>query len=193
MRIVFSMVLFSLMSMVHAVEFLPLAENDVPNPAKKITLDNQGNWLEITVNEWKDRVKTEAGVKKYVYRQGYNYQKQQGFVRVYTLDQKLVSEEYSVDYDGMVAREEMLVAYDLIKKDPTIQAVLEQHDEVIELQGGFNYADVGDDQICSKGQRCVHVFANTPTKALILHAVVRLSDRTVPYPVLDPKKLKKRK
>ena len=168
-----------------AVEYLPLQEHDVPNPAKHITYDDRGNWLEVTVNEWKDRVKTDEGVQSYIYNQGYNYQKQLGFLRVFTLDHQLVSEEYSVDYDGMVAREEMLLAYELIKKDPTVDAVFKQQSETIELQGGFNYADSKSEQVCSKGMRCVHVFANTPTKALILHAIVKLSDKTVPYPLFD--------
>lgn len=175
-----------------AVEFLPLSEHDVPNPAKSISLDEQGNWLEITVNQWKDRVRTDDGMKSYQYEQGYNYQKKQGFVKVYTLDKELVSQDYSVDYDGMVAREEMLIAYNLVKKNPVIQAVFAKQDEAIELQGGFNYTDSKEGQACSKGERCVHVFANTATKALVLHAVVRLSDRTVPYPMFDKNKLKKR-
>ncbi|MGJ8663260.1 MAG: hypothetical protein ACSHWU_06405 [Marinicella sp.] len=182
-----------LVQTVNAVEFKAYGEHDVPNPAKKITLDDAGNWLEITVNEWKDRVKTDDGLVNYLYKQGYNYQKQEGFVRIYSLDNKLISEKYSVDYDGMVAREEMLLAFELVKTHPVTSAILEQQAEVIELQGGFNFVDKNNDEACSKGKRCVHVFANTPTKSSILHAVVRLSDKTVPYPVIDTDTMKKRK
>ncbi len=176
------LLLIGLSNAVCAIEYREFTEQDLPNPAKKITLDEQGNWLELTVNEWKDVIETKEGKKKRVFTQGYNYQKRQGFIRSHSLEGQLLSEVYSADFDGMVTREEMMLAYDLFKNHETAKKILEAQNEPIELQGGFNYADQGEGKPCSKGLRCVHVFASTPTKALILHSVVRLTDKSIPYP-----------
>ncbi len=176
------MLLLCLSSTAWAIEYREFTEQDLPNPAKKITLDGQGNWLELTVNEWKDVVETKEGKQKRIFTQGYNYQKRQGFIRVHSFQGELLNETYSEEYDGMVTREEMMLAYDLFKKHEVNRKVLEQQNEPIELQGGFNYADQGKGQPCSIGLRCVHVFASTPSKPLILHSVVRLTDQTIPYP-----------
>lgn len=174
--------LFILSSVAQAVTFGTIAEADWPNKAKKIINDQKGNWLEITINDWHDVVSTAEGPKKYRYTQGYNYQKKEGFVRTYDLNGQLVNETYGPEYDGRMTKEEMEVAYTLFKKHPEVLKSLAGIKETIHLQGGFNYAEDEPNRPCSLGQRCVHVFAHTDTKELVVHAVVRLTDRSIPYP-----------
>ncbi len=176
------LILLTLGSVAQGVTFGTIAEADWPNKAKKITTNEKGEWLEITINDWQDVVSTADGQKKYRYTQGYDYQKKQGFVRTYGLDGQLVNETYGPEYDGRMTREEMEVAYDLFKKHPDVLKSLAEIKETIHLQGGFNYAEETPNRPCSLGQRCVHVFAHTNTKELVVHAVVRMTDRSIPYP-----------
>lgn len=170
---------------VNAQQFEPYYEADLPNPAINITKDKDGNFVEVTVNEWHDSVYTKEGNKNYIYRQGYNYKKKQGFIRTFSTDNKLLVEKYSEKYDGMVVREEMLQAFELFKHDPTISKLLKSTKEPITIHGGFNYEDSEKVAACSPGNRCVHVIASTPTIAVLAHAIVKLVDKSVPYPTYD--------
>ncbi|MCX7553941.1 hypothetical protein OS175_08620 [Marinicella sp. S1101] len=166
-------------------QFEPYFEADLPNPAIAITKDDAGEWLEITVNEWHDSVYTKTGNKHYIFQQGYNYKKKQGFIRTYTPERELVNEKYAAEYDGMVVREEMLEGFEIFKKNPQVKALLKNAEEPITLHGGFNFEDDNKHEPCYKGNRCVHVFASTPTISVLAHAIVKLSDRSVPYPSYD--------
>lgn len=170
---------------VEAVEYMPIYEADLSSPALKITTNEQGQWLEITASEWHDVVFTDEGQKSYLYRLGYNYKKQQGFLRTYTPDMKLVSEVFDEKTGGMVSREELLLAFDIFKADPKIHAVLTQESEPINIFGGFGYADKLPEEACYLGQRCVHVFAHTKSKSMVAHAIVKLNDQSIPYPDFD--------
>ncbi len=183
MKLIWLILLLS--NTVDGIEYKPLFDEELPDPAYKITLDDDGNWLELTVDIWVDVIHTDAGKLKRKYAQGYNYHKKQGFMRVYDLDGKLLSEVYGVDYDGSITKEEMLLAFDLFKAHPTVQGILQKEQGPIELFGGFTYADKGEDQPCSRGLRCVHIFANNESKPIILHSIVRLTDRTIPYPTYN--------
>ena len=174
-----------LMQPVEQLEFEPYYEADLPNPAIEITRDEQGHWLEVTVNEWHDSVYTKEGHKDYIFQQGYNYAKKAGFIRTYTPDKKLVNEKYAPEYDGIVVREEMLKGFELFKQNPQVMAQLQTSDEPITLHGGFNFEDDNAHEPCFKGNRCVHVFASTPTISVLAHAIVKLSDESVPYPTYD--------
>ncbi len=171
-----------------AVEYAPIRNQDLSAPALNVTEDDQGNWLEITASEWRDVVYTDEGQASYVYQMGYNYQKQQGFLRTYTPDMQLVSEVYNAQSGGMVSREELLLAFELFKAHPEINQVLASEQALIHLYGGFGYADQHADGVCyqgNKNRRCVHVFAHTDSKSMVAHAIVKLSDRTIPYPDFD--------
>lgn len=169
----------------HAQQIEPYYEADLPNPAIEIIKDEVGNFKEVTVNEWQDSVYTKEGNKDYIYRQGYDYSKKQGFIRTYTLNRELVFEEYSAKYDGMVVREEMYQAFELFQNDSDVAKLLNSAKEPITIHGGFNYEDNQQQGECSPGNRCVHVIASTPTIPVLAHAVVKLSDKTVPYPEYD--------
>lgn len=180
-----TIILLTISITVMAIEYVPTREADVSDPALAITKDNDGNWLEITTREWQDVVLTDEGEKSYVYQQGYNYQKQQGFLKTYTTDKKLVNETYGAQNGGMVSKEELLLAFELFKKHEAIHNVLAKEKTPIYVFGGFGYADKSSKAACYYGQRCVHVFAHTDTKEMIAHAIVKLNDRTVPYPDFD--------
>ena len=167
------------------VKFANHFEADLPNPAVNITKDENGNFIEVTVNEWHDSVYTKEGNKNYIFHQGYDYSRKEGFIRTYTSDKKLVNENYSNQIDGMVVREEMMIAFELFKKHPMVKKLLEQHDETITLHGGFNFEDDNANQPCFPGNRCVHVFASSDSKAIVAHSIVKLADQTVPYPAFD--------
>ncbi len=169
----------------HAIEYDKIYEQDLSAPALKITKDEHGNWLEITTNQWHDVVYTDEGEKSFVYQQAYNYQKQTGILRVYTPDMKLVEEVSQVEGGGMASREEIMRSFEIFKKHPEIHQVLAKEDEPIKLFGGFGYIDKQADQACYQGKRCVHVFAHTESKSMVAHAIVKLSDQSVPYPDFD--------
>lgn len=179
------LVLFCCLNCAHAIEYASINKADLSNPALNITTDDQGQWLEITASEWHDVVFTDEGEKPYLYRIGYNYKMQQGFLRTYTPDMKLVSEVYDKKTGGMVSREELLLAFDIFKADPDIQAVLAKENEPINVFGGFGYADKLPEQACYIGQRCVHVFAHTKSRSMVAHAIVKLNDKSIPYPDFD--------
>ncbi len=168
-----------------AIEYAEYNEADLPNPAEAIQRDEAGNIVEVTINRWQDRVKTAEGDKLYEYRQGYNYQKKQGFIRTFTLQGDLVHEEYARRIDGMVSREEMLKAFELFKADPFQQTLMAAEEQAIVLHGGFNFEDDEEGEPCFKGNRCVHVFASTPKTTVVAHAIVRLTDNSIPYPTFD--------
>jgi hypothetical protein len=182
---IYLLILMTLTGQLQAIEYDKVYEQDLSANALKITRDEQGNWLEITANEWHDVVFTEQGEKAYIYQQGYNYQKQSGFLRTYTPDKKLVSEVWSPEGGGMVSREEILLSFELFKKHPEINQVLAKENEAIKLFGGFGYVDNEPNQACYQGKRCVHVFAHTDSKTMVAHAIVKLSDQTIPYPDFD--------
>ena len=165
-----------------AIEYAPIYDQDLSNPAIKITQDEQGNWIEITTNQWHDVVYTDEGKKSYVYQQAYNYQKQVGFMRVFTPEMELVSESQNPMGGGMVSREELLAAFEIFKSNPLINEQMEQE---IKLFGGFGYVDKNKQDPCYQGQRCVHVFAHTESKTMVAHAIVKLNDHSVPYPDYD--------
>jgi len=168
-----------------AIEYKPIFEHDLSNPAIKITQDEQGNWIEITTNQWHDVVYTNEGKQTFVYQQAYNYQKEIGFLRVFTTEMELVSESQNPLGGGMVAREELLAAFEIFKSNPAINEQLKKEKEAIYLFGGFGYLDKNKQDPCYQGQRCLHVFANTQSKALVAHAIVKLNDHSVPYPDVD--------
>ena len=184
MKIV-SIILVLLCWQIHAIEYAPILDSDISAPALNITNDDQGNWLEITSKEWRDVVFTDKGEQAYIYQHGYNYQKQEGFLRTFTLDRKLVSETHSPSGGGMVSREELLLAFELFKNHKEILKTLEKETIPIYIFGGFGFADKKPDQACYHGQRCVHVFAHTDEKEMIAHAIVKLNDRSIPYPDFD--------
>jgi hypothetical protein len=168
-----------------AIDFAPIYDQDLSNPAIKITRDEQGNWLEIITNQWHDVVYTDDGKKSYIYQQAYNYQKQTGFLRTFTPDMQPVSETQNPMGGGMISREELLVAFKIFKSNPVVIKLLEQEKEPIKVFGGFGYVDKNKQEPCYQGQRCVHVFAHTESKTMVAHAIVKLNDQSVPYPDYD--------
>ncbi len=168
-----------------AIEFDKIYDYDLSAPAIKITKDAQGNWVEITTNQWHDQVQTEEGKKSYIYQQAFNYQLETGFLRTYTPEMELVNEVKNAEGGGMASREEILLSFELFKKHPEINQVLAQEKEPIKLFGGFGYQDSSPDKACYQGKRCVHVFAHTVSKPLIAHAIVKLTDQSIPYPDFD--------
>lgn len=177
--------LLSMMTAVSAIEYVPIKESDISEPAIAITKGKNGQWLEITSREWQDVVYTENGNKSYIYQLGYNYEKQKGFLRTFTPQRKLVNETYNAMTGGMVTREELMKAFEIFKKNKMVVSILEKESAPIYIFGGFGYADKHKDQACYYGQRCVHVFAHTDDNELIAHAIVKLNDDTVPYPDYD--------
>ena len=167
------------------IEYVPTREADISDPALSISKDKDGEWLEITTREWHDVVLTDEGEKSYIYHQGYNYKKQKGFIKTYTTDKKPVNEMYGADTGGMVSKEELMLAFDIFKKHGDIHKILAKETTPIYVFGGFGYADKSPKGACYNGQRCLHVFAHTDTKEMIAHAIIKLNDKTVPYPDYD--------
>ena len=168
--------------LVQAIEYVEPKMGDLPGPAVKIVRDADKNFEDVLMREWSDRVYTDEGTKQYTYQQGYNYKKKEGYIRVLDKQGKVVSEEYSANIDGGVSREETQLAFELFKAHPEIQKRLNNLEEKIYIYGGFNYLDQKSDKACYSGNRCVHIFASTISDPLVAHAVVRLNDRTIPYP-----------
>ena len=180
-KIILVLSFFSFQSI--AVEkFNTVYQADLPNKAIEISYDKKGKIKQVTVNRWNDRVKTKDGQVYYTFEQGYNYQKKQGFTRVLDTKGKLVKETWDNKIDGMVTREEMFVAFDLFKQNKKVQNHFKETQSVITIHGGFNFED---DKQCKVGNRCVHVFASTPTVAILAHSIVRLTDANVVYPDYD--------
>jgi hypothetical protein len=184
--------IFSMTVSVGDLKFETIYEQDLPNAAIAITESNDGEFIEVIVNEWQDTAHTQDGIKKYIFQQGYDYSKKQGFIRTYSTDRKLINETYSADYDGMVVREELLQAFEIFKSNHDILKLLMSTDEVIRLHGGFNYADKNKSDYCYKGSRCVHVFASTLNHPVLAHAIVKLTDKSIPYPHFDMEQFKKK-
>lgn len=182
-KILFLLIILS--SAADAITINPYFEADLPNPAVSFTKSKEGTFVEVIVNEWQDTAHTKEGIKKYIFQQGFDYSKHQGFIRTFTPDRILVNETYSAEYDGMVAREELLEAFEIFKSNPEILKILSATDETITLHGGFNYADKQESAACHAGSRCVHVFASIPTNSVLAHAIVKLVDKSVPYPHFD--------
>ncbi|WP_395376645.1 hypothetical protein [Marinicella sp. W31] len=168
-----------------AIEYADVKLGDLPGPAVKIVRDGDNNFQDVMMREWTDRVYTDEGTQQYVYQQGYDYSKKEGYIRVLDLQGNIVREEYSAKTDGGVSREETQLAFELFKAHPEIQKQLQNLKEKIYIYGGFNYLDQKSDQACYSGNRCVHIFASTISNPLVAHAVVRLNDKTIPYPEYD--------
>lgn len=166
-------------------QFKPCFEADLPNPAIALTRDSTNEIIEVVVNEWKDYVYMKEGSKHLIFQQGYDYSKKQGFIRTFSINKQLINEQYSAEYDGMVAREELLVAFEIFKKTTELQSIFNSANEPITLQGGFNYTDPNINDACYMGNRCVHVFASTSENSILAHAIVRLNDKSIPYPFFD--------
>ncbi|MDJ1140433.1 hypothetical protein [Marinicella marina] len=171
-----------------ALEILPFYESDLPPWAIAIKKNESGEFLEVTTNQWHDKVMTDEGEKRFIYRQGHDYIKRQGFLRTYTHDEQLVNEVYDVENDASVIREEIFIAFELFKMHPEIRKLLIDEGQPIILNGGFNYLDKEPTQPCYFGNRCVHVMASSANTAMVAHAVVRLSDKSIPYPHFDTDK-----
>ncbi len=182
MKTTLTMLLLLLAFNCAGIKYMPVEDADLPNSAVEIILNESGEWHELVINDWQDVVSTPKGKHKYRYQQGFNYTKKQGFIRTFEMNGQLVNEQYGVDYDGRMSKEEMLVAYEIFKSHPDIKQQLAHFKVPIMLQGGFNYAVDESDMPCSKGMRCVHVFAHTAIEPLVAHAVIRMTDRSVPYP-----------
>ena len=97
----------------------------------------------------------------------------------------MVDEVKQVEGGGMASREEIMLSFEIFKNHPEIHQVLAKQDEPIKLFGGFGYIDKQADQACYQGKRCVHVFAHTKSKSMVAHAIVKLSDKSIPYPDFD--------
>jgi hypothetical protein len=152
---------------------------DIPQPALEISYKDDGNILQVTHGSWMDRVRTKEGMKYRKYEQGYNYEKKQGFIRVFNQQGDLLQETWNKNIDGGVSKEELLKAFELFKDNDIVKAQLKNADTSITIHGGFNYQDRKE---CELGSRCVHVFASTPKVDILAHSIVRLSDNTVAYP-----------
>ncbi|VAW39167.1 hypothetical protein MNBD_GAMMA01-1749 [hydrothermal vent metagenome] len=170
---------------VFSIEIAALNDADLPNPAISISYDDSKNMVAVIVNEWHDKVDTPNGRKQYKFQQGYDYTKKQGFIRSFNQAGKMLNETYSARYDGMVTREEMLIAFEIFKKQQNVIDKLKKEDGIIILHGGFNYEDKQADQPCYQGNRCVHVFASSKKTAIVSHSVIKLVDASVPYPEYD--------
>jgi hypothetical protein len=152
---------------------------DVPPKATEITYKEDGGFLQVTNDSWIDRVKTADGQKYHKFEQGYNYIKKQGFIRVFDESGKLIQETWDKEIDGAVAKEELLKAFELFKANEIVKQQLKKADSNITIHGGFSYQDHLE---CQAGNRCVHVFASTPSVAILAHSIVRLADDTLAYP-----------
>ncbi len=152
---------------------------DLPQKALEISYDDKGKIKQVTTNRWTDRVKTDKGRAYRKFEQGYNYHKKQGFNFVYNDKDELIDEVWNENIDGIVSQEELLIAFDLFKKNDLVKSQFAESDEKITIHGGFNFIDSSK---CKPGNRCVHVFASTPKIYILAHSVVRLTDSSVIYP-----------
>ncbi len=180
-KILFCLTFFSTIA-ISAEDFKVTYPADLPNEAIEISHDENGELLRVTVNRWTDRVKTDEGMAYRTFEQGYDYSKKQGFIYTFDENDNKIGEAWSVDIDGMVTREELMVAFDLFKNNETVKNHFSETDMQIILHGGFNFQDNSE---CNAGNRCVHVFASTDKVAILAHSIVRLSDSTVVYPDFD--------
>ncbi len=174
-----------------AVEFLPHSQADLPAPALQISYAGS-EFEEVLVNEWKDVVMIDGIKRQFLYQQGYNYKKKEGFSRTVNSDGSVYHQKYSVDHSTMVSQEEMMVAFEVFKNNPEVKNILSKETLPISLYGGFSFNDKKKDEPCYKGNRCVHIMASSESNSLIVNSIVKLNDKTVPYPVFDMKELKKR-
>jgi len=163
--------------------FKELRDSDLPRKAKSIVYDDSGKIIELVKNSWSDRLKSkDGGHVYYSYEQGYNYEKKQGFLKVYDDKKNLIEEKWDKEIDGAICQEEALIAFDVFKNNAKVKKQFALTDEVIELQTGFNFQD---DDKCKLGNRCVHVFASAGDVTVLAHSIVKLSDLSVPYPEYD--------
>lgn len=165
-----------------AYQFDQVHDADLPNPAVKIVRDKDGHFSDIILRQWFDSVVRNGEKTHYTYQQGYNYEKKQGYIRVLDKNGKVASEEYSIDNNGGTCKEEVLLAFEIFKAHPEIKEQLGGIEEKLLIYGGFNYADQEVEKPCSAESRCVHVFVSTRSVPLVAHAIVKLTDRTIPYP-----------
>ena len=159
---------------------------DVPPSAIEIIYKEDGEFLQVTADSWTDRIKTEKGLRYHKFEQGYNYDKKQGFIKVFDEENNLIQETWDKNIDGGVAKEELLKAFELFKSNEVVKKQLKMADSNITIHGGFNYQDRLE---CQVGNRCVHVFASTNTVAILAHSVVRLADNSIAYPDFQNNKL----
>ncbi len=174
-----------------AVDFLPHSQADLPSPALHISYDGT-EFEEVLVNEWKDVVMIDGKKRQFLYQQGYNYKKKEGFSRTINSDGSTYHEKYSVDHITMVSLEEMMVAFEIFKNHPDVKKILSKETLPISIYGGFSFNDKKKNEPCYKGTRCVHIMASSENNALLVNSIVKLNDKTVPYPVFDMNELKKR-
>lgn len=163
-------------------EIKAFSESDLPRKAKNIVYFESGNIKELVKNSWTDRVKSKDGLLYYSYEQGYNYEKKQGFLKIYDNHGKLIEEKWDKEIDGAICQEEALIAFEIFKKNSTVIRQFDLTDEIIELQTGFNFKD---NDKCKLGNRCVHVFARAGDVSVLAHSIIKLTDSSVPYPEFD--------
>ncbi len=168
-------------------KFEPTYSYDLPPKGENIVYDKQGGIQTITTSTWVDRVKTKNGLHYHKFVQGFDYQKKQGFIRIYDDKGKLLQENWNKNIQGGVAQEELLKAFELVKNNPIVKKHFKQTKDKISLYGGFNFIDNSQ---CQLGNRCVHVMANTVNNPMVAHAIVRLTDAKVVYPDYDMDKSK---
>jgi len=159
--------------------FQKLFQADLPIKATDIIYDESGKIVELVTSTWIDRINTDKGLVYYKYKQGYNYVKKEGFLKTYNDKGKLINENWSKAISGGVAQEEVLIAFELFKKNETVQKQFASTKLDIMLYGGFNFKD---DTECVSENRCVHIFASTLDNVLLAHSIVRLTDAKVIYP-----------
>ena len=169
----------------NAYEFDKVYDHDLPGPALKIVRDENNNFKDIIMRQWSDQIQTKSGKKHYTYQQGYSYEKKQGYLRTLDKDGSVVNETYSIKNDGGVSKEEVLLAFELFKAHPDIQKQLADVDERLYIYGGFNYLDQEENAPCYWGNRCLHVFVSTKSDPVVAHAIVKLTDKSIPYPKYD--------
>ncbi len=187
-----SLMLFLWINTSVAIEYVPQREEDLPQPAVNIIYQDS-KIVEVLVDEWKDTVLLDGERRQFSYQQGYNYNKKQGFSRTVNPDGSIYHEKYSVDYSLMVSKEEMMTAFEIFKSHPKVIKILNEETLPISLYGGFSYKDEKIDEPCYKGNRCVHIMASSSANSLVIHSIVKLNDKTVPYPVFDMEHLKRGK
>lgn len=163
-------------------KFDQLYQADLPEKAIKIDYKKNGKIKEVMVSSWFDRVKTKDGPMYRKFEQGYSYKKKKGYIKIYDDNGKLLSEKWSKKIDGGVSKEEVLVAFDLFKKNKIVNHHLAKTDLLLTIHGGFNFQD---NKKCKPGNRCVHVFASTSEVGIMAHSIIRLSDEKVVYPNYD--------
>lgn len=162
---------------------------DLPPKAHAISYDDKGHIKQVTTSRWFDRVKTENGLVYQKFEQGYSYEKKQGFNFIYNDKDELLKENWNKNIGGGVSREELLIAFDVFKKDKTVQSHLKGKGETVSIHGGFNFID---NDKCQQGNRCVRVFASSPSIGLLVQSVVRLNDLSVVFPNIDMAEITKK-